>query len=1255
MNLSQLFISCLGSLLLFASQSWGAPVFTAHPARNQIVDEKTPVTFTVAAEGSSALSFQWLRNGLPIAGANANSLTLASVQYSDRGFYQVKVADSTSISRSHAGFLNVRVPNEIIAWGNFAGAVPVGLSDVLAISVGSDRVLQSGFCLALKSDGTVAGWNGAPAVPAGLSDVVAIAAGGHHCLALKSDGTVIAWGQSIESAGRVPDGLSEVVAIAAGAYTDLALKEDGTVVEWHNRVILTGVDPEVSHATDVSAIGAGQTTILALKSDRTPIPSTRFPGAPTDLIAISEGGFSLALKSNGTVVSSKSDVPGGLSDVVAIAAGDSHSLALKSDGTVAAWGDNSQGATDVPAGLARVIAINAGNHASLALRRISKPLITVQPQPATQTLGGLSSVIYSVTATGNGLSYQWSKDGVPISGATASSFTNGRLSSYDAGGYTVTVSNSLGSVTSNPVLLLVAGPTFTKDPEPSQVAIHVESVTISAAATGSGSLSYQWLHNGMPVAGATGSSMTLAHAQYGDRGYYQLKATDALGTTISRAGFLNVLVPGTLKVWGYNPNGANTPPAGLTGVVAFSGGYDESLALKSDGTVVAWGDNDAASHVPAGLSNVVAISCGLYDVALKSDGTIVAWNRYGSGENAIFAGLSGIVAVSEQYVVKSDGTIGAWNFPGGQASLVGAGVSNAALVSASGNHLLALKSNGTVSDFPFYNSNLPVPANLAGVTAISARGEFSLALKSDGTVAAWGSTEYGRSALPAGLSGIIHLSAGSDHVVALKDDGTVIAWGAPESWVYGGQANVPPGLGYVVAIEAGAHHNLELEIPSPTPEVTTKAATAIDSSSATFNAEVIPGALPTSVYFQLRTASLSYRTITASQQAGRGNTPVNISASATGLPAGKTLYYRAVAANSRIIVYGADQAFTTSSAANPFPLVISVLVSGIPSDNRIFNATINPNGSAASAYFEYGATSAYGSKTAAQNVTAGNDEVAVSATEDGLLGNQPFHYRVVVANANGISYGEDQTFTASAAAPLLSKPFFQTRTSDGTSDGFLIIRGICNPNGSATKMHVEFINTYMYYGITQDQEIGNGWDPVPISFKVPYYRPTYDRNEPYRVVATNAQGKDVALSVYHAFAWAVDDTISIGAKPVQIDVLSNDISFSGYTPAISSVTQGDNGTVSINSDLTLQYSPGRNFSSSDTFTYTIPDGLGGFSTATVKVLGDSTVTPSAYPSSYVGVALSNPALHETGAYLRATVTKTGAFTGRLQYAGYSFA
>jgi hypothetical protein len=218
----------------------------------------------------------------------------------------------------------------VVAWGdNLRGErdIPVDLSDARAISVGPWR-----SALALKADGTVVAWgeddNGDTRVPPRLSGVVAISAGPNYSLALEGNGTVVGWGNA-----AVPAGLSGVMAISAGPNYSLALERDGTVVAW----------------------GA---------ADRR--------ASPSGIVAVSAGGEGLGLRSDGTVVAlvgPVSDVPAGLTEVVAISAGGHHSLALRRDGTVVAWGDNSHGQTRVPSGLSDVIAISAGNDFSLALKR----------------------------------------------------------------------------------------------------------------------------------------------------------------------------------------------------------------------------------------------------------------------------------------------------------------------------------------------------------------------------------------------------------------------------------------------------------------------------------------------------------------------------------------------------------------------------------------------------------------------------------------------------------------------------------------------------------------------------------------------------------------------------------------------------------------------------------------------------------------------------------------------------------------------
>jgi alpha-tubulin suppressor-like RCC1 family protein len=100
--------------------------------------------------------------------------------------------------------------------------------------------------------------------------------------------------------------------------------------------------------------------------------------------------------------------------------------------------------------------------------------------------------------------------------------------------------------------------------------------------------------------------------------------------------------------WGENTYGQTNVPGGLSNVVAIAAGANHSLALNSDGTVVAWGDNSfGQSRVPAGLNAVLAISAGPGDsLAVKSDGTVVTWGQTWIG--SVPSGLGGELSLSAQ-------------------------------------------------------------------------------------------------------------------------------------------------------------------------------------------------------------------------------------------------------------------------------------------------------------------------------------------------------------------------------------------------------------------------------------------------------------------------------------------------------------------------------------------------------------------------------------------------------------------------------
>jgi len=83
-------------------------------------------------------------------------------------------------------------------------------------------------------------------------------------------------------------------------------------------------------------------------------------------------------------------------------------------------------------------------------------------------------------------------------------------------------------------------------------------------------------------------------------------------------------------------------------VASIAAGDNHSLALRSDGSIVAWGsDSHGQSTIPAGLIGVAAISASWgHSLALQSDGSIVAWGNDFSGESTVPAGLTGVVAIA---------------------------------------------------------------------------------------------------------------------------------------------------------------------------------------------------------------------------------------------------------------------------------------------------------------------------------------------------------------------------------------------------------------------------------------------------------------------------------------------------------------------------------------------------------------------------------------------------------------------------------
>ena len=208
------------------------------------------------------------------------------------------------------------------------------------------------------------------------------------------------------------------------------------------------------------------------------------------------------------------------------------------------------------------------------------------------------------------------------------------------------------------------------------------------------------------------------------------------------------------------------------------------LAVAAFAVVFAAADADDGNGFddPLGAGETfTAVAAGnQFSLALRSDGTVWAWGSNGYGKLGIgggdgkntpqqVSGLTGITAIAAGYdsafAIKSDGTLWAWGYNG----------------------------RGQLGDGTDIDRNRPVQiTTMTGTTAIASGHSFTIALKSDGTVWTWGSNSYGQlgdggaivsgsmRSTPqqvTGLSGITSIAAGYDCSFAVNADKTIMAWG----------------------------------------------------------------------------------------------------------------------------------------------------------------------------------------------------------------------------------------------------------------------------------------------------------------------------------------------------------------------------------------------------------------------------------------------------------------------------------------------
>ena len=170
----------------------------------------------------------------------------------------------------------------------------------------------------------------------------------------------------------------------------------------------------------------------------------------------------------------------------------------------------------------------------------SPPVITTNPKDRRLVLGG-SGTLSVVAESGAALSYQWTFNGTNLPSATSASYNVSNMDSNKIGPYRVRVSNTAGAITSAVANVGVAfAPAIITHPV-SQVLTPGSNITFSVSASGTAPLSYRWLRDGAPIAGATGPLLTLTDLQPSQAGSYVVVVTNEWGSASSTPARLDMV------------------------------------------------------------------------------------------------------------------------------------------------------------------------------------------------------------------------------------------------------------------------------------------------------------------------------------------------------------------------------------------------------------------------------------------------------------------------------------------------------------------------------------------------------------------------------------------------------------------------------------------------------------------------------------------------------------------------------------------
>jgi alpha-tubulin suppressor-like RCC1 family protein len=595
--------------------------------------------------------------------------------------------------------------------------------------------------MALKSDGTVVTWgvdDGGENAFDGITDIVQMTASGNKMFVLTSGGMVYSWPESYYGQYYVPENLSDVIDISAGNNHTLALKSDGTVIAWEGYGNEISVPEDLSDVVDISA---GWYHSLALKSDGTvivwgesnPFGELNVPSGLSDVVQVLGGQHtSTVLKSDGTVVNwgKNDDVPIWLSDVISIQgeSGSGQTLALKANGELASWGPNTWGQLNVGTELGYI-----GYVQDDCVQDCADEWGGSLELDCAGVCGGSLEFDCAGVCDGDGVLDECGVcGGNGIAEGTCDCDGNVLDCHGECGGDSAIDDCGNCNFFENESAYI------------NECDECVGGISIGYPSMASGQIYNVILRQNGTVWVSAGHSHLQPPSGLSD--VIAVESGYNIGGNYSR--IMALKSDGTVITWGIDDGGENAFD-GIADIVQMTTHGSIMFVRTSGGMVYSWPESYYGQYyVPENLSDVIDISAGNnHTLALKSDGTVIAWEGYGN-EISVPEDLSDVVDISAGWyhslALKSDGTVIVWgeSNPFGELN-VPSGLSDVVQVLGGQHTSTVLKSDGTVVN---WGKNDDVPIWLSDV--ISIQGESgsgqTLALKANGELASWGPNTWGQ-------------------------------------------------------------------------------------------------------------------------------------------------------------------------------------------------------------------------------------------------------------------------------------------------------------------------------------------------------------------------------------------------------------------------------------------------------------------------------------------------------------------------------